>query len=364
MPRDQRHPLQEPARLRRQRALRQTQSAVVHSHRVRGFGRTRQQQGLEEEHSIRRETAALPHPGWYPGSSRRLLHLCFMLRRHRSVFEGRGVASVRANHFGRSGASVCPVQKEEERWGSSSHSHKERPACHEEPHSHSRHHIHGDALRTDRHDNGYSEFRACGVGGNICSGYVARGVHQRYSADGVARVSRGPAARPDQGPSGAELSHQGAGLTLEVGSEGGVSPPDNQQVDKNTWVYLEEMANTLLSNAQQLKSLIEQARHGVAIGKELRKECSVLNQSFQSQMGFPHPDDSDARSSSDINEIIMNQMCVNCGRVAMTECNVCHKVNYCSNFCQRKDWKDHQLTCTGAVQDEDQLPTLSIDKIK
>lgn len=160
-------------------------------------------------------------------------------------------------------------------------------------------------------------------------------------------------------PLGAGLSHQGEGLTLEVGSVGGVSPTGSPQVDKNTWVYLEEMANTLLSNAQQLKSLIEQAKQGA---KELRKDCS-LNQSFQSQMGFPHPDDSDARSS-DINEIIINQMCLNCGRVAITDCAVCHKVHYCSSFCQRKDWKDHQLTCSGAVQDEDQLSTLSMDKVK
>uniref|UniRef100_A0A8C6TCS1 SAND domain-containing protein n=1 Tax=Neogobius melanostomus TaxID=47308 RepID=A0A8C6TCS1_9GOBI len=110
-----------------------------------------------------------------------------------------------------------------------------------------------------------------------------------------------------------------------------LGPPDNQQVDKNTWVYLEEMANTLLSNAQQLKSLIEQARHGVAIGKELRKESCF-------QPGFEH-------SLFNLNLItipvfcvisFLQQMCVNCGRVAMTECNVCHKVNYCSNFCQRK----------------------------
>lgn len=30
------------------------------------------------------------------------------------------------------------------------------------------------------------------------------------------------------------------------------------------------------------------------------------------------------------------QMCVNCGRMAMSECTGCHKVNYCSTFCQRK----------------------------
>lgn len=33
---------------------------------------------------------------------------------------------------------------------------------------------------------------------------------------------------------------------------------------------------------------------------------------------------------------LLQQMCVNCGRVAMSECTGCHKVNYCSTFCQRK----------------------------
>ncbi|XP_055078720.1 deformed epidermal autoregulatory factor 1 homolog isoform X2 [Periophthalmus magnuspinnatus] len=166
---------------------------------------------------------------------------------------------------------------------------------------------------------------------------------------------------PGSSLQGAGLSHQGAGLTLEVGSVGGVSPTGNQ-VDKNTWVYLEEMANTLLSNVQQLKNLIEQAKQGAVMGKDSRRECS-LNQSFESQLGFSHSDDSDPKRSSDLNEIIMN-MCVNCGRVAISECTGCHKVSYCSNFCQRKDWKDHQLTCTGAVQDEDQIPSLTMDKVK
>lgn len=32
----------------------------------------------------------------------------------------------------------------------------------------------------------------------------------------------------------------------------------------------------------------------------------------------------------------VQQVCVNCGRMAMSECTGCHKVNYCSTFCQRK----------------------------
>lgn len=53
-----------------------------------------------------------------------------------------------------------------------------------------------------------------------------------------------------------------AGLVtgLDVGAVGGVGPAVNES-QKNTWFYLEDVANTLLSNVQQLKTLIEQAKN-------------------------------------------------------------------------------------------------------
>uniref|UniRef100_A0A667ZX85 DEAF1 transcription factor n=1 Tax=Myripristis murdjan TaxID=586833 RepID=A0A667ZX85_9TELE len=108
---------------------------------------------------------------------------------------------------------------------------------------------------------------------------------------------------------------------------------------KNTWLYLEELANTLLSNAQQLKALIEQAKqqagpahsHDPAPTHDQDKAPPT-----RKEISFQQPDESDTKRSSDITEIIINQMCVNCGRVALSECTGCHKVNYCSAFCQRK----------------------------
>ncbi|XP_008276222.1 deformed epidermal autoregulatory factor 1 homolog isoform X2 [Stegastes partitus] len=158
---------------------------------------------------------------------------------------------------------------------------------------------------------------------------------------------------------------------LEVGPVGGVGPTVSEG-QKNTWLYLEELANTLLSNVQQLKVLIEQAKNSTGDaagvkGQGGRKECG-LSQSFQNQISFQQPDDSDAKRSSDITEIIIN-MCVNCGRVAMSECTGCHKVNYCSTFCQRKDWKDHQHTCCQSaggvtVQEDEPITAIDMDKVK
>ncbi|XP_040893698.1 deformed epidermal autoregulatory factor 1 homolog isoform X2 [Toxotes jaculatrix] len=164
-----------------------------------------------------------------------------------------------------------------------------------------------------------------------------------------------------------------AGLVsgLEVGPVGGAGPTVSEG-QKNTWLYLEELANTLLSNVQQLKALIDQAKNSAGDtagfkGQGGRKECG-FNQSFQNQISFQQPDDSEAKRSSDITELIIN-MCVNCGRMAMSECTGCHKVNYCSTFCQRKDWKDHQHTCCQsaggvAIQEEEPITAIDMDKVK
>ncbi|XP_058502217.1 deformed epidermal autoregulatory factor 1 homolog isoform X1 [Solea solea] len=172
----------------------------------------------------------------------------------------------------------------------------------------------------------------------------------------------------------AEAASPSSGLEsgLEVGPVGGVESVVSES-PKSTWFYLEEMANTLLSNVQQLRSLIEQAKNpaGDAVGfkgQGGRKECG-FSPSFQSQISFQQSDISDAKRTADITEIIINQMCVNCGRVAMSECTGCHKVNYCSTFCQRKDWKDHQHTCCQSaggmtMQEEEPITTIDMDKVK
>ncbi|XP_012888801.1 PREDICTED: deformed epidermal autoregulatory factor 1 homolog [Dipodomys ordii] len=92
--------------------------------------------------------------------------------------------------------------------------------------------------------------------------------------------------------------------------------------EPRSWLYLEEMVNSLLSTAQQLKTVFEQA-----------KQASSCREAAATQ----------ARMQADAER--KEQSCVNCGRGAMSECTGCHKVNYCSTFCQRKDWKDHQHIC-------------------
>uniref|UniRef100_A0A8C4YUC0 Deformed epidermal autoregulatory factor 1 homolog n=1 Tax=Gadus morhua TaxID=8049 RepID=A0A8C4YUC0_GADMO len=132
------------------------------------------------------------------------------------------------------------------------------------------------------------------------------------------------------------------------------------------WLYLEQLADTLLGNAQQLKALIGQAKQEAgqsehfASGHLTRKEVSQFQSvSFQTN-------DPETKRSSDLTEITINQMCVNCGRTAMSECAGCHKVNYCSTFCQKKDWKEHQNSCQpGAALplEDDPLASIEITKV-
>ncbi|XP_042608739.1 deformed epidermal autoregulatory factor 1 homolog [Cyprinus carpio] len=113
--------------------------------------------------------------------------------------------------------------------------------------------------------------------------------------------------------------------------------------------------NTLLNNVQQLKVLITQAKqtsqsaaHAPISPEKYRKE------SFQSQLSLSE------EPEGKINQIIIKHTCVNCGREASSECAGCHKVHYCSGFCQRKDWKEHQLSCcppstTVSIQEDAQM---------
>ncbi|XP_073687873.1 deformed epidermal autoregulatory factor 1 homolog isoform X1 [Garra rufa] len=116
-----------------------------------------------------------------------------------------------------------------------------------------------------------------------------------------------------------------------------------ETAEQRTWLYLEEMANTLLSNVQQLKVLIAQAKQASQSGAHAaispEKNSSVRKESFQSQLSLSE------EPEGKITEIIIKHTCVNCGREASSECTGCHKVHYCSGFCQRKDWKEHQLSC-------------------
>ncbi|CAN0432249.1 unnamed protein product [Lampetra planeri] len=111
------------------------------------------------------------------------------------------------------------------------------------------------------------------------------------------------------------------------------------QQQQRQWQYLEEMVSSLISTAQQLKAALEQAKQEAAMA-QARLQAEAERAEVSSQLHFQRVELGDGKT-----ELIIKQMCVNCGREAMNECTGCHKVHYCSTFCQRKDWKEHQHVC-------------------
>ncbi|XP_030416541.1 deformed epidermal autoregulatory factor 1 homolog isoform X1 [Gopherus evgoodei] len=122
-----------------------------------------------------------------------------------------------------------------------------------------------------------------------------------------------------------------------------------EMTEQRSWLYLEEMVNSLLNTAQQLKTLIEQAKQASSSFREAAVTQAKIQadverkEQYQNQL-FQQTEDVDGKT-----EIIIKQSCVNCGREAMNECTGCHKVNYCSTFCQRKAACLHVpvLSCDG-----------------
>ncbi|XP_027019685.2 deformed epidermal autoregulatory factor 1 homolog isoform X1 [Tachysurus fulvidraco] len=133
--------------------------------------------------------------------------------------------------------------------------------------------------------------------------------------------------------------------------------------EQRTWLYLEETANTLLNTVQHLKAFIAQAKQASQSSSSLEKSNCSRKDAFPSQLTLT--DDTEGK----ITEIIIKHTCVNCGREASSECAGCHKVYYCSNFCQKKDWKDHQHSCTQpgvtvGIHDEAHIASMEVEKVK
>ncbi|KAL2093418.1 hypothetical protein ACEWY4_010730 [Coilia grayii] len=206
------------------------------------------------------------------------------------------------------------------------------------------------------------------------------------AGDATAILSEGP-AQADVFASTAVLTALPAlALAPPPAVQPKVSPPllgnlsNGLEAEQRTWLHLEEAANTLLSSAQHLKALIEQAKqtslaHASASSTGTSTTCpdaylspdktlTLRKDPFQTQIPFQNPEDPEGKTT----EILIKQMCVNCGREAVSECTGCHKVNYCSTFCQRKDWRDHQHNCcqgnSSGPQEGVQLQSMEVEKVK
>ncbi|XP_054775021.2 deformed epidermal autoregulatory factor 1 homolog isoform X1 [Lytechinus pictus] len=151
--------------------------------------------------------------------------------------------------------------------------------------------------------------------------------------------------------------------------------PKAPDLEMQHWWHLEEMATQLIQQAQQLKQMIDQAKHQSQSSKdaalaqakiqyESEKKQILADSRMEAQLqlsralmeakaekdnavaqalAHAQAEKIDAVAEAKSSQLI--KACANCGREATSECTGCHRVSYCSGFCQRKDWTSHQHSC-------------------
>ncbi|XP_064489667.1 deformed epidermal autoregulatory factor 1 homolog isoform X1 [Ornithodoros turicata] len=125
-----------------------------------------------------------------------------------------------------------------------------------------------------------------------------------------------------------------------------------QELQKQVEIVKAQSASTRDAALQQLRMQMENERKEAiknvwteaqnnlsrALLESRTGKDAVMQQSFQQGKPDTEATESDKEESS-------SKRCVNCNRDAVRECTGCHRVNYCSSFCQRKDWSSHQSMC-------------------
>ncbi|CAB0038357.1 unnamed protein product [Trichogramma brassicae] len=91
---------------------------------------------------------------------------------------------------------------------------------------------------------------------------------------------------------------------------------------------LEEIANKMTKIANEFKKIVEEYK------AEEKKLEETAQQTANNKFGLEPASNSNKK------------LCVNCNRDAYAECSLCRRTPYCSAFCQRKDWNQHQIECT------------------
>jgi len=145
------------------------------------------------------------------------------------------------------------------------------------------------------------------------------------------------------------------------------------QLSGTHWIQLEEAATAFISMAQQLKFMVEQAK----IQSEAMKDTAVAQAKIQAEnekreainqirlqsfaqlsqaLATVQSEKGDGQSV-DLRQLSIVRSCQNCSRDALLECTGCHKVYYCTQFCQRKDWVIHQKICGEQQGQNDQQST-------
>uniref|UniRef100_A0A0A9YCZ0 Deformed epidermal autoregulatory factor 1 n=1 Tax=Lygus hesperus TaxID=30085 RepID=A0A0A9YCZ0_LYGHE len=139
--------------------------------------------------------------------------------------------------------------------------------------------------------------------------------------------------------------------------------PQEEPVEVNmpdTLNRLDKLASKLVKMVFQLRKDVDDVkaqwkadRDMMKVEHKRDKEQAVLTARVEAQVACSRVFDSAVHvvdpmaavglhASEDAND---NKKCANCNREAFAECSLCRRTPYCSTFCQRKDWANHQVEC-------------------
>ncbi|CAL1279808.1 unnamed protein product [Larinioides sclopetarius] len=175
-------------------------------------------------------------------------------------------------------------------------------------------------------------------------------------------------------------------VTPEIKSQVPKSVPSALDInEQKQWWQLEEMVKNAVRQILELQKQVEVVKNQSAITREAalqelkvqmeneKKEalsaCRLEAQVALSRALLEAKSEKEAavqqaieqsrlEMEEKINSLVADKVeitkrCSNCDREAFSECTGCHRVFYCSAFCQRKDWITHKDDCGENILDAD-----------
>lgn len=152
-----------------------------------------------------------------------------------------------------------------------------------------------------------------------------------------------------------------------------LAPVPSDFTEQRQWWQLEEMVKNLAKQVQELQKQVDIVKSQSITAKEAavqqlrmqlhnEKKEAMNNTWMEAQLSVSRSS-TEAHTQKEISQANIQvsgaaekdpiqKMCANCNREALLECTGCHRVSYCSSFCQRKDWNAHQQGCSQEVAGE------------
>nr|XP_050048926.1 deformed epidermal autoregulatory factor 1 homolog [Dermacentor andersoni] len=183
-----------------------------------------------------------------------------------------------------------------------------------------------------------------------------------------------PALAPKPAPS--KPNECGPAVETTVTTSHLAPTPSDFFTEQRQWWQLEEMVKNLTKQVQELQKQVDMVKAQSVVTREAalrqlrvqlenEKKEAMSTTWVEAQMSLSRSvmevrtekettqATASIQSSGATEDDLVPKRCANCNREALLECTGCHRVSYCSPFCQRKDWNTHQESCSEEADEEE-----------